>query len=293
MPTKTYMAILLAILVLIWGISWPIMTEGLKYCPPIWFSTLRLIIAVSVVFAVFGALGQLSLPSKRDLPLIFSIGFFQIGVFEMLITLGLGYVEPGRSAIIAYLAPFFVTPVAVMFFGEELSLGKIAGLLLGGAGIALLFSPWQLNWHDKHILLGNGLLVLSSVVWGAVMLHTRYATWHRATHVLLPWQLLMSVIPNLVMAFILVPHMVIEWHAPMFLFSLLYNALLSSLVAYWLVITITRHLPVITMSLALLAVPVLGLLASAATLGEQLTPSIIMSLVLIVVGLACVSVAKD
>jgi drug/metabolite transporter (DMT)-like permease len=120
MSKTAQMVILLVILVLIWGLSWPLMSEGLKYCPPIWFATIRLVIAVVVIFAVFGATKQLVLPNKRDFPLIFSIGFLQIGLFVMFITLGLEYVEPGRSAIIAYLSPFFVTPIAVIFFGEKL-----------------------------------------------------------------------------------------------------------------------------------------------------------------------------
>jgi drug/metabolite transporter (DMT)-like permease len=167
------------------------------------------------------------------------------------------------------------------------------GFILGAMGIALLFSPWELDWHNNDILLGNGLLLLAALAWSAVMIHTRYATWHRASHELLPWQFLMGLIPNFIAAIILVPHPVIQWSSHLFICSLLYNAILSSLVAYWLMVTITRYLPVITTSLGLLGVPVVGLLASAIFVGEPLTMSILISLGLIVAGLACVSVAKS
>jgi len=292
MSKSAQMVMLLILLVLIWGVSWPIMSTALHYCPAIWFSTVRLVIAGVVIFAAFGVTGHLVLPTKRDIPLIITIGFFQIGLFIMLITLGLTYVEPGRSAIIAYLAPFFVAPIAVLFFGEKLSKGKIAGLLLGAVGIVLLFSPWGLDWHNSDILLGNGLLLLSAIVWSGVMLHTRYATWHRESHTLLPWQFVAAIIPNLIAAVILVPHPVIQWSSPIFEFSLFYSAILASCVAYWLIITITRYLPVTTTSLALLAIPVTGLLASAIFVGESLTASILISLGFIITGLVCVSVAN-
>ena len=292
MSKTAQMGLLLTLLILIWGISWPVMSMGIQYCPPIWFAAIRLTLAVIIIFSVFGATKQLIIPHKKDLPLIFSIGIFQIGFFTMLITLGLEYVAPGRSAIIAYLSPFFVTPITVLFFRESLSKAKIIGLLLGTVGIILLFSPWQVNWHDSHVLLGNGLLLLSALVWSAVMIHTRYASWHRASHLLLPWQFLVGAIPNILMAFFLVPHPVIQIHANIFLFSLFYNAVLSSLVAYWLLIMITRYLPVITTSLALLAVPVTGLLASAWLVHERLTPSILTSLGFIIAGLICVGMAK-
>ncbi|HEV2614225.1 MAG TPA: DMT family transporter [Gammaproteobacteria bacterium] len=292
MSKTAQMIMLLILLVLIWGLSWPTMSTALHYCPAAWFSTIRLVISAVVIFAAFGATGHLILPAKKDIPLIISIGFFQIGLFMMLITLGLTYVEPGRSAIIAYLAPFFVTPIAVLFFGETLSKGKVAGLLLGAVGIILLFSPWELDWHNNDILLGNGLLLLSAIVWSGVMLHTRYATWHRESHTLLPWQFLVAIIPNLIAAVIMVPHPVIQWHAPLFIFCLLYSAILAGCVAYWLTITITRYLPVTTTSLALLAIPVAGLFASAIFVGEVLTASILISLAFIIAGLACVSVAK-
>ncbi|MDX2163955.1 MAG: DMT family transporter [Gammaproteobacteria bacterium] len=293
MSKTAQMVVLLAILVLIWGVSWPVMAEGLKFCPPIWFVVIRLAIAITVIFGVFACTKQLVMPIKKDIPLLLSIGLLQIGFFTLLITVGLEYVAPGRSAIIAYLSPFFVTPIALVFFKEVLSNGKILGLILGAIGIALLFSPWELDWHDKNVLLGNGLLLLSALVWSAAMIHTRYTEWHRETHELLPWQFVVGFIPNIIIALIWMPHPVIQWSAPMLWFSLLYNAILASLVAYWLLVTITRHLPVITTSLGLLGVPVLGLLASALFIGEPLTLSILTSLGFIIAGLACVSVAKN
>jgi drug/metabolite transporter (DMT)-like permease len=293
MPKSSTIVSLLLALILIWGCGWPVITIGLPYCPALWYSTLRLIIATIIVFVAMGLTRQLIIPERKDWPLILSIGLFQIGAFVLLMTVGLEYVAPGRSAIIAYTSPFFVTPIAVFFFNEKLSGGKIAGLILGTAGIALLFSPWEMNWHDQHVILGNGLLLLAAICWSVVMLHTRYAIWHRPSHLLLPWQLLIGTIPNLLLAVWLEPHPVIHWQNPTFLFSLFYMAILATPIAYWIVIVVSRALPVITTSLALLAVPVAGLLSAAWLVGEPLTPSIMISMGLILSGLAFVALSQQ
>jgi len=282
---KPISIILLAfLLVLIWGVGWPAIAIGLPDCPPIWYSTIRLVIATVLVFTIVPLVDRLIIPKKKDLPLIFSIGFVQIGVFVMLITLGMEFVPPGRSAIIAYIFPYFVTPIAVLFFGEKLTFGKIMGLLLGAIGILLLFSPWELDWHNKNTLIGNGFLVLAAICWAGVMLHTRYTKWVRESHLLLPWQMLVSIIPSLSIALIFSPHPHIIL-TEKFLISISYSAILSSGVAYWLLIILSRQLSVITMSLILLATPVIGLLSSAFLVEEELTTNIIISLIFIIVGL--------
>jgi drug/metabolite transporter (DMT)-like permease len=291
--SKTFqMTILLILLILIWGVGWPMMAIGLPYCPPIWYSTIRLGLAAVMMFIIMGLAGQLVMPDKKDLPLVLSIGLLQIGLFVMLITLGLEYVSPGRSAIIAYTSPIFVAPIAVLFFHEKLTTFKIIGLVLGLIGIVSLFLPWELNWHDWHILLGNGLLLLSAIVWSIAMLHIRYAKWHRPSHHLLPWQFLVSIVPNVLMAFYLNPHPVIKL-TKFFYVSMSYTVILSSLAAYWLIIVITRYLPVITTSLLLLAVPVVGFLSSAVMTGENLSLSIIMSFIFIISGLAFISLPNN
>lgn len=278
--------ILSLLLVLIWGAGWPAVAIGLPDCPAIWYSAIRLIFATVLVFTVVPLMDRLIFPKRKDLPLIFSIGFFQIGLFVMLITLGMQYVSPGRSAIIAYIFPYFVTPVAVIFFGEKLNLGKSMGLLLGAAGIVLLFSPWSLDWHNKNILLGNGLLVLAALCWAGVMLHTRYTKWHRDSHLLLPWQMLVSTIPSLTAALIFSPHPEIHL-TENFMVSISYSAILSSGVAYWLLIVLSRKLPVITLSLILLTTPVIGLISSAFLVNEKLDSLTLFAVGLILLGLIC------
>src|SRR3977135_2275458 len=53
-------------------------------------------------FLLLPWLGQLRLPSRRDIPIILSVGLFQLTFFFTLANIGLFYLPAGRSAVLAY-----------------------------------------------------------------------------------------------------------------------------------------------------------------------------------------------
>ena len=119
---------LLLATILAWGCNWPIMKIGLRYMTPLQFTAARLILGTACMFALVLLLGRLKLPRQRDLPIVFSVGLVQIGLFLALITQALVHVEAGRSAILAYTTPLWVTPLSLVFLGEKLPPLKIMGL---------------------------------------------------------------------------------------------------------------------------------------------------------------------
>ena len=107
-----------ALLVLIWGLNWPIMKIVVQLMPPIWFVVARLALGSICLFAVLVATGRLAKPTRADWPVIWSVSFFQMYVFMALTAIGLQFVPAGRSAILSYTSPLWVLPAAILFFGE-------------------------------------------------------------------------------------------------------------------------------------------------------------------------------
>ena len=66
--------LLLAAVVALWGINWPIMKAGLNYISPLWFATARVILGGGCLFALLGAQKRLRLPGRSDLPALLSVG---------------------------------------------------------------------------------------------------------------------------------------------------------------------------------------------------------------------------
>lgn len=286
---KTYL--LLAGLIVIWGLGWPMNKIGLQYIPAIWFAALRLLLAAISMFLLVSMLGKLIFPTKKDLPLIFSLGFLQTGFYLLFINLGLEKVEAGRSAIIAYTTPLWVMPIATLFFKEKATLLKKIGFLFGLTGIIVLFSPWSLDWSDREILWGNGILLLAAFCMTASLLCARHMQWTRSPLELLPWQLLVGTIPVLALAIYQHPHPVVEWNTPL-VSTLLYTAIIGTAFGYWFANIIGKALPSTTFSLGLLGVPLCGLLSSVLILSEPMTMPIKMALFFIPMGLVFVTLGS-
>jgi drug/metabolite transporter (DMT)-like permease len=74
---------------------------------------------------------------------------------------------------------------------------------------------------------------------------------------------------------------------------LVYNGPLATAFCFWAMVTVNRALPAITLSLSTLAVPVVGLAASALWLGEAMTITNIAGLGFIAAGLVAVAATES
>src|SRR6185369_1825127 len=108
-------------------------------------------------------------------------------------------VPVGRSIVLAYTTPLWVTPGAAIFLGERLSPRRAAGVALGLLGLVVLFNPFAFDWNDGNAVLGNLLLLLAALMWAASILHIRGHRWHSTPFQLAPWQALLAAILLLAM----------------------------------------------------------------------------------------------
>lgn len=275
--------LLLMALIMVWGLSWPIAKMGLAYIPALWFAAARLSIATVSMFIVVIALGKFIWPSKQDLKIIFTIGLLQVGLFMMLLTLGLSHIDAGISAILVYTTPLWVVPISILFFKEKPSFIKWLSFILGGIGILILFNPWVTNWSNHNIMIGNCVLILSALCWALAILCARHMYWPHSPLELIPWQLLVGAVPLVILAAIKVPAPHIVWNHTLFT-SLAYNGIFATAFAYWGSIVISKELPPITTSLSFLSIPIVGLIFSNLLLHEAITTPVIVAMAFILCG---------
>jgi drug/metabolite transporter (DMT)-like permease len=278
--------LLLIFVILIWGISWPMNKIGLEYMSPLLFAAGRLILATASMLLIVIFTKNFIWPTRQDLPIILTIGLLQMGIFVLLINIGLHFVEAGRSSILVYTTPIWVTPIAIFIFKENAGLLKWLGLILGVAGIVVLFGPWGIHWNDHMALLGNGILLLAALCWAIAILCARYMKWHHSPLAIVPWQLLIGTIPVLILVLFEPAAKVIHWNWSL-TGALLFTGVMASALATWGIIVISKELPSMTTSLSLLGVPVTGLIFSAILLKEHLTLVNITAMSLIAGGLIC------
>ena len=277
--------VLLGVVALAWGTTWPVTKAILEYLPPLWTTALRSAIAGVALFGISAARGHVIVPRRGDIPIVLNIVLLHMVAFSGLVAIGLQFVPAGRSVVLGYTTPLWVMVGAHFFLGEALSRGQAIGIAFGLAGLMLLFSPASFDWTDTNALLGNALVLLAAFCWAASIVHVRTHQWVSTPFELIPWQVLIAtfVLAALAAAFEGWPR--VSWTIELWEL-LVYGGVVGIAVPYWATVTVNRSLPAITTSVGLLGVPVVGVLCSAIALGEPVTFALVMALGLIVTGIA-------
>lgn len=284
--------LLLVLAILIWGANWPVMKAGLQHITPVWFSAVRFAAGAACLFALQLATGSLRVPNRRDLPLILSVGLLQMLTFTVLGAMAMTEVPAGRSAVLAYTTPLWVTPIAVTFLGERLSRRQLIGTLCGGIGVGVLFNPLTLDWGNTTLLKANLMLIAASICWALCILHLRHAPKGASAYQLAPWQMLTATVPLLALA-----HMMegpFTGDGSMALWQiLLFMGPLATAFCFCAVNAASMWLSSTSMSTAMLGVPVVGLLMSVLFMGEQLTLPLIAGVMAILGGIVIVTCKRS
>lgn len=278
---------LLLFLGAIWGGSFFFARIAVAEIPPLTLVLFRVAIAALALHLYLGFRG----PSFR-LALPYAASFFVLALLNNVIPFSLifaGQTElgAGLASVLNATTPFWTVLVANMVTSDEkLSWNKVAGILLGIAGTAVMIGPGLLAgiggpvWA-KFALVGASLSYAFAVIFAKrfrALPPTVIATGQltASTIMMIPVVLAMTGGANL---FAASPHV---WLA---VFSL---ALLSTAFAYILFFNIIASAGATNASLVTLVVPVSAILLGAVFLGERLELFEVGGMVLIGLGLVTI-----
>ena len=276
--------LLLALLAVIWGLNWVVAKKSLEFVSPVWVTAFRLVPMCVIFFIVCLATKKLRIPVRADLPIIFSIGWLHMVGFSVLVSVGIQYLPAGKSIVLAYTTPLWVLPAAWLFLNEPFTPRRILGLVIGMSGLILILQPSAMDWTDRNVLIGHSFVLLAALLWAISIVYGRAHKWVTPLFSLLPWQMLLGGLTQVVLAFALEGLPQVKWSLEMLLL-VGFNGLLGNGIAYWLMNIVSRDLPAATVSMGLLGVPLIGLLSASLFLGEVLGPALLIATVLIIAGI--------
>ena len=280
---------LLALVVLFWGVNWPIMKLGVQHIPPLWFAATRILLGSFFLFGLLAIQGRILLPKPSDWKNLITITFFQIALPMALIHSGLLFLGAGRSAVLVYTIPLWVAPLTYFFLKEKINGLKMFGLVLGLSGIAILFNPLTFDFSDQSLLLGNGLMLIASFSFATAIILLRRNTSLKPMIQLVPWQLLLGSVFLAIVAMCIEGLPEVKWSASL-LAIMAYNGPIASGFCFWAYITVSAKLPAMNTSIGSLGIPVIGIVSSALILGESLNLIVISGLISILLGVLLTSI---
>jgi drug/metabolite transporter (DMT)-like permease len=273
---------LLALLILSWAISWPLIKVGVATVPPIWYACFRYWIAALCLFVLVALRRESSFPARADWPLIAVSGVWQMAAYSALTALALTMVPPGRASVLAFSTPLWVVPLAAWWLHERAAPAAPIGMGLGLAGALAIAAP-ALHLDDGTQVVAYGLLLGAAISWAISIVAVRAHRFKSGTLALAPWQMLVAACLLLPVAFAAegAPRPIGVSGAA----SLAFVGPVATAFAYWAVVETGRHFSAGALSMALLATPPIGILLSALTLGETVGASLIAGTALISVGI--------
>lgn len=271
---------------MVWGASWPAVKIGVSAMPPVWFACLRYFVATVCGFGVVAARGNLRRPSPSDWRLVAVSGVLQMAAYSALTAVALTRLPPGRASVLAFSTPLWVAPLSAWWLDERLTWRGLAGVATGLAGVLVIVSP-ALQQGQRSQLGSYGLLVCAAAAWAVSIVFVRAHRFQTSALALAPWQMLVAVLLLLPVATLLEgawPRIPVRA-----MVALSYVGPIATAFAYWAAVEVGRMVRATTMSMALLAVPGIGLLLSTIALHESLNASLAGGIFLIGSGIWAVT----
>jgi len=282
-PSTWFSALLLAVVVLAWGLNWTVTKILVASIPPLWTIALRNAVASIVLLVLLNATRQFVVPNRGDLPVVLVVAMLHMVGFSTLVAAGLTVAPVGRSIVLGYTTPIWVVPAAYLFLGEAVTLRKIAGVVLGLVGLGIIFSPYDLDWSDRPLLIGHMLILAAALCWAVSIVYVRHHRWRSTPFQLVFWQALLATAVLSVVAMIAEGIPAIQWNTSLVL-GLAYAGIIGSALAYWAMVVVNKTLPAISTSLGVLATPVVGIGSAAFFLNESISLGVLIAGALILIG---------
>lgn len=271
-------------LCLIWSSTWIMIKLGLEGAPPVTGAGLRFIIAAIVIFSIL-AHRRIALPrTARFLWLSLFLGVFQMGLPYALVYWAEQYISSGLTSILFATMPLTVAVLARIVLGDALTVRKVTGIVIGTLGTVVIFQDGFSAGNPQSLwgaaaALGSALCAsFSSVV---VKRYSR--SYHPLASIFLPMAI--GGILLVLAGRLLEAGRQVHWDG-VTVGTILYLAVLGSVVAFGLYYWIIKHIDVTVLAYQTFIIPILACLIGWIFLRETVTIHIATGGGMILAGIA-------
>jgi drug/metabolite transporter (DMT)-like permease len=272
------------LLTIIWGTTWAAVRIGVEGIPPLTGVALRFLIAGTLLYVIGRARGVVFGRAPHEKFLWVTNGLLSFVASYVIIYWAEQYVPSGLGSVLWATFPLILALLAHRWLpGERLHAAKLGGILLGFAGIAVIYSEDFSTLGGPMVLVGSVVMLLSPAASAVsnVLVKRRGAAVH---------PLSISAIPMLISAGVTgLMALVFERDRPVVfdatsVGALLYLAVFGSAVTfglfYWL---LARH-SATRLSMIAYGSPLIAVVVGTFFLDEPLTPRLAAGALLVLLG---------
>ena len=278
------LAVFYALICLIWGSTWLAIKVGLVGVPPFLAAGLRFLLAAAIVGPVL-ALRRRPIELTRDDKIcVLSLGLLVFWLDYACVYWAEVYISSGLTAVLFSAMPLMTALLSAFWTrNETLSPRKVAGILVGVLGTALLFRPHE-RLGVMHVL--GMLSTLTGSLCAAINLVAMKKYGRRSDPFVLNFLgMTLGAVCLLLMSAALERWSTVVWTRSNVL-AILYLSLFGSLIAFSAYYYLIKRIDATMVSLSTLIIPIVALALGHAFLQETVTRDAVPGVLTTLAGIA-------
>ena len=278
--------ILLSLLVLIWGGNWANLKIGLTYVTPMNSVFQRLFFSTFMI-APFLLLCKNGI--RRDYRTLAKVVVLSAAwAFSMIFMMvALEFESSGTSSIITYTQPLFVFALSAIFLKNEITKVKVAGVLLGFAGIGIIYLDRIGSQAAGGSILPILLLILGAFLWAVSIVC--YKTIAAAVHPYWISFFQVSIGSIIVFPLAILTGGISFPYELTYILSLVYLTVIATVLGFFLWFYLIKNEDTTTVSSSTLTIPIVAFIIGAIVLGEPVNPLQIVGIIMVLTGVYLVN----
>ncbi len=293
MPRENFRAYLAWVAIcLIWGTTYLAIRIGVRDFPPVLFAGLRWLIAGPILIIILKLRGY-ELPTLKDIKHLSVVGILLLGFGNGLVVFAEQWVPSGLTALLLATDPLWIVGIeSLLPSGPKLNLKIVVGVLLGLAGVTLIFGSNLSVILNTQYLVGILGLMLCVFCWSSGTLYSKYKK--VSVHPLMGAAVEMAVAGiGLSLLGLIIGESSYLHLTQNGVFSFLYLLLFGSFIAYGSYIYAVANLPVSFVSTYAYVNPVIALFLGWLILDEKFNYTILIGAIIILIGVYAVKKGSD
>jgi drug/metabolite transporter (DMT)-like permease len=277
--------LLLVVLCLIWGTTWPAMKIALNEMPPLTMRTSTAAIGALVLFLIRVVQRRsFRVPNARSWAHVVVASLLNVVAFSLCSAFTQIAAATSRVAIVTYTLPIWAMLFAWIILGERPNRVQAIAVVLCMLGLVILVGPLA----TSGIPLGLVFALAAGISWAAGTVYLKWARIEADAMGVASWQLTIAffVIAACLLAF----DGNVDFHAARVdgLLAVFYSGAIGNAFAYALWFDLVERLPTATVSLGILGIPVIGVISSVLLLGDRPTATDLVGFAFIFAASACI-----
>jgi drug/metabolite transporter (DMT)-like permease len=284
--TKAYVA--LAMVCFFWGTTWLASKEGVRHMPALQMAGIRQTMGGLCYVLYFAAKGRVW-PRGREWRIILMLGILNFTLTNGLSTWGVKYISAGLGSIISAIVPLWLVLINMAGAQRRLQPKMVVGVLLGFAGICVIFYEHLHDFLNPQFRFGILLSLAATWSWAFGTIYTKKHATGFNPYFSMGLQMLLSGLLLTALTYATgdrIPIAAIPWQS---WGAMTYLVLFGSLVGFITFVYALQHLTTEQSSIYSYVNPIVAVFLGWILFGEILTPFIIAGVLLTLYGVYLVN----